>query len=113
MVSGENSPREPFDGCGFSTHAEMAALKHLQRSSLTVNKYWHKKKITVDLIVLCVTKTGKLRMSKPCSHCVAKLVKCDNVKIKNVYYSDREMGITRITFSKLTKSETYVSRAFR
>lgn len=91
----------------------MAALKHLQRSSSTVNKYWHKKKIQVDLIVLCVTKTGKLRMSKPCAHCIKKLILCDNVKIKNVYYSDREMGITQVTFSELIKEEKYVSRAFR
>ncbi len=58
-----------------SLHAEIDALKSLQRS---IESY--------DLVVLRFSHT-KLMPSRPCYHCLKTLVN-SNIKIKNVYYSD-------------------------
>ena len=113
MSKGYNSSTEPFNGCRFSTHAEMSALMHLKRSKFGKNKYWNKGKISVDLVVLCITKTGKLRMSKPCEHCIKKLIECTNIKINYVYYSNRDSLITKIRFNKLIITKCVKSIAFK
>ena len=113
MASAYNSEKEPYIGCGYSTHAEIATLKNLKRCKNGKNKYWEKGRLEIDILVLRISKTGKLGMSKPCDHCIQQLLDCTNVRIKNVYYSNRQEGLTCVKFYNLVREEKYISRAFR
>lgn len=101
MSIGENSHREIVSGCGIGTHAEMASKKHLMRSKITRNRYWKKKKIIVNLVVIRVNSGGSLGSSLPCKKCTQYLYADKCIKINWVYYSDSDGTIKRIKFNKL------------
>lgn len=67
-----------------STHAEIDALNKLKTKknvNIKNNKF--------DLVVIRLSRTGKLGESRPCFHCLEKLEN-SNVKIRNVYYSSND-----------------------
>lgn len=81
-----------------STHAEIDAL----------NKFINKidqsdKKKRYDLLVLRLSKTGKLGESRPCYHCLEKLEK-SNINIHNVYYSTKDGAIEKEKFNTMKES---------
>jgi len=86
-----------------SVHAEMDALDNLrQKNYLIGNK-------AMNLLVIRLTKTGKLGESRPCYHCLQRLNDC-GVKIKYVYYSTADGRIMREKLSDMIDSpKTYVS----
>lgn len=92
-----------------SSHAEYNAIRNL-----TINKH---KKIYVDILVLRVTLSGKLNMSKPCKHCIASFNIMPLKKgyiIKNVYYSNECGAIEKCTLCKLDQStDKHITYAHR
>jgi len=73
-----------------------------------------KRIIVVDLLVIRVSKTGKLGNSRPCKHCLLHLSQNKDVKVRNVYYSTRDTTIVREKFNTMLESDkTYVSSGFR
>lgn len=79
----------------------------VSRSVQTRSRYWDKHRLKMDLLVVCITDSGKLRMSKPCPNCVRTLSQNRSIQIRHVYYSDRDGGITRVKFSELCKELVY------
>lgn len=76
--------------CGKShlctTHAEVDAIgKAASNRSL-------KDRALMDLVVIRVSSTGKLGMSRPCYHCI-RSIRNARFKIENVYYSNAEGDI--------------------
>jgi cytidine deaminase len=67
-----------------SIHAEMDAINKLPKKDGRLQK--------ISLLVLRVTKAGKLTMSKPCMHCIEKMnsVISKNYKISSVFYTNKE-----------------------
>lgn len=112
--AGINTPREPVPGVPYDTHAEKDALTKFMRSSVYRHKV-NEKGMKIDLIVLCFTASGQLRMSKPCNLCIKMMSDIANKKkiiVKNVYYSTRNGTITKEKFGEVANS-TYKSLLFR
>jgi cytidine deaminase len=88
MASGINFPvRGNFNP---SRHAEHDALLKLRKKISNRKKH---KKIVVDLTVIAVTRSGKYASSRPCWHCIQRILKLLvewNVKLRMVYYSTAE-----------------------
>lgn len=84
-----------------STHAEIDALNRLKYSRITRSRYWDKKKLKMDLLVVSFNPSGSLRMSKPCENCMKKLAEDKCVKIRYVYYSDRGGKIIKRKFNDI------------
>jgi hypothetical protein len=96
-----------------SIHAEHDAITKLRNfMSVKINKNRKiNKKLRVDLIVISRTKTGKLASSKPCIHCVQRLIKATiklNVYIKNVHYSTPDGTIEITKFRDLVKDDSLI-----
>lgn len=71
-----------------------------------------------NLLVIRITKHGSLSSAKPCYHCIKQLINANNIKIKNVYYSDPPGIIQCISFNELAKSVIngtydYISSGYR
>lgn len=64
-----------------SVHAEVACILNAKRDLKGYN-----------ILVIRVNKQGKLRMAKPCDHCLAYL---NHVGIRHIYFST-EKGIKRL-----------------
>lgn len=99
------------DGIKPSIHAEKNAidnLPHLPRKKALVN---------VSLLVVRVSKTGKLGSSKPCQQCIqtmATLPVKKGYKIQSIYYSDTDGNIIETTIKKLdAEDEPHVSRYWK
>ena len=93
-------------------HSEVCAVSKLRKLP---DRLKNPKKI--DIIVLRVTSTGKLGMSKPCKHCIFALSSIPlklGYKIDDVYYSNDEGTITKTTMTHLLKEDDqHVSRGNR
>jgi hypothetical protein len=108
IVSGQNSMREAWNGCGYGLHAEMEAISHLPPQNKNARRKY------IDLIVIRVDLLGNLKSSKPCAKCIEYLGKIRNYKIGNVYYSNEYGHIISIKFSRLSCSkEKHFSKRFR
>jgi len=73
------------------------------------------KKVKIDILVVRVDKTGKLKNSKPCFKCIEYMLKylpTKNYVLKNVYYSEQE-GIIKKSLQQLVNSEKHVSKRHR
>ncbi len=73
-----------------SIHAEHDMINRLRRLRSG-------EKETVSIVVLRLTKHGKLSMSRPCEKCEEKLrcMLCKGYIVKKVYYSNAEGSIVR------------------
>lgn len=103
LVKGENSDLPSYNS-PISTHAEINALNRLL-------EYKGKKisRVKYDLLVIRLSKGGKMASSRPCYHCICTMEK-SNVKIRYVYYSTIEGTIEREKFNKMKLSPlTYIS----
>lgn len=86
-----------------SIHAEHSALQKL----IKINR--HRKIITsstkIDMVVLRISKQGKLGYSRPCKRCLIKMTSLENhIKIKNIYYSDSDGTIKMERLSSMLNS---------
>jgi len=70
---------------------------------------------SIDVCVLRVSRTGKLGNSKPCLHCVKKMINMQSqgVKINNIYYTDEDGEIVKTTLRKLYDTTDHISRGNR
>jgi hypothetical protein len=82
ITYGENSMRRSSSGLP-STHAEMDGLRRIKTHHSLNPK---RNKDCYDIIVIRLSKSGKLGISRPCYHCL-KSLKDSNINIKYVYYS--------------------------
>ena len=113
IAMGENSERYRFNNIKIKMHAEIDALNNLHYliHSGKMKKINIKK---MDLIVIRVTKTGKLGESAPCYHCTNELNKNSKIKINNLYYSKNDGTIKCIKFDEWYKNGTsHVSKGWR
>ena len=93
-------------------HSEVSAISKLKKLK---DRLKNPKKI--DIIVLRVSSTGKLGMSKPCKHCIFALSSIPlklGYKIDDVYYSNDTGTISKTTMTHLLKEDNpHVSRGNR
>lgn len=103
---GENQKYNQWSN-SLSTHAEIDALNRLKSKNINIKRY------KFDLLVIRISKTGKLGESRPCYHCLKKLEE-SGIKIKNVYYSTNLFGIQKEKFNLMKDSDkTTYSRGYR
>ena len=89
-----------------STHAEIVALKKLLK--------WRNKPKQLDLVVIRCSKSGVLGESRPCYHCLERLMKEHKIVIRNVYYSTYNKEIQKERFAEmLNDSRTKKSSGYR
>jgi hypothetical protein len=93
-------------------HSEVCAVSKLRKLP---DRLKNPKKI--DIVVLRVSPTGKLGMSKPCKHCIIGLSIIPlrlGYKIDDVYYSNDGGTITKTTMTRLLQEDNpHVSRGNR
>jgi hypothetical protein len=80
-------------------HAEHNAINNLQPS-----KTKGKKLEVINILVLRFSKTGNIKNSKPCSNCINRISSVSQIKgykVKHVYYSNEDCGITCSTLKEL------------
>lgn len=98
-----------FEPCGVkythlsSVHAEHSAMLNL----LKINRY--RRYIDpgdyVNIIVVRISKDGKIGNSRPCENCIKRLKKFNKqIKIKYVYYSNAEGRINMEHFANMESS---------
>lgn len=88
-----------------SIHAEDNVIRNLPMNTKRSKK--------VDMLVIRVTKTGELALSKPCIHCI--LLMCTRLPTKgyalrDVYYSTAQGTLEVVKFRTLIFSEHHMSR---
>ena len=93
--------------CHSSIHAEIDAYNKLIRGKYANARKIKKEKI--DLIVIRINKNGELKQSRPCKHCINKLINMANYKIGKVYYSDENGNIVSETLTDLINNSNYVT----
>ena len=106
---GENSPNSAYCWIPISTHAEIDALKKIKAI------YSRDRRILkLNLLIIRITKTGKIGCAKPCFHCMKQLCAATFVNIKKVYYSDQAGEIICEKFSALAESKDhYISSGYK
>ena len=110
IIVGINSARYVYSCVPISTHAEIDALQKL-KSEYIRGKI---KRMTMDLLVVRLSKTGMMSMSAPCQHCLKQLANAKYVNIKNVYYSKNKDEIVCERFDTLINSaEQFISSGYR
>ena len=82
-----------------SRHAEIDVLKKEKKNYCLTRKIRK-----FDLIVVKVSKTGNISTARPCYHCIKQLESASFVRIKNIFYSNKEGNIIKETFEQLIKS---------
>jgi hypothetical protein len=91
-------------------HAEQDAMMKLPSLS---NK---KRPEIVDLLVVRLSKTNRIQNSKPCNNCI-KLMNIipeqKGYKIRYIYYSNQEGGLTRTSLNNLMNEEQHYSKYYR
>ena len=99
IITGSSSGRYAYKSIPISRHAEIDVLKKEKKN------YCLTKKIRrFNLIVVKVSKTGNISTARPCYHCIKQLNSASFVRIKNIYYSNKEGNIIKETFEQLIKS---------
>jgi deoxycytidylate deaminase len=90
-----------------STHAEIDVLIKLLNHKISKLRY-----LKFILIVIRITKSGKLTMSRPCKHCL-EILSRSGIRIREVHYSTTEGTIANEKFSDLISSDNkHTSRGF-
>lgn len=99
IITGSSSGRYAYKSIPISRHAEIDVLKKEKKNySLT------KKIRKFNLIVIKISKTGNISTARPCYHCIKQLESASFVRIKNIFYSNKEGNIIKETFEQLIKS---------
>lgn len=99
-----------FQGKNPGIHAEQNAILKLPNSK-------NKNRLEiVDLLVVRLSKTNRIQNSKPCNNCINfmnTIPKQKGYKIRYVYYSNQEGGITRTSLNNLMNEEQHYSKYYR
>lgn len=113
LVKGYNSMTASNSPLFLSLHAEISACKRLARIATKLKLRMSR----ADLIVLRVSRDGKMGSSRPCYHCIKQLDKYTrmlNFKLRYVYYSNSDGKIIREKFYDLLNSDVkHFSRGSR
>lgn len=111
IIMGESSTRQ-LGYCPISIHAEMDVLRKIYKNnSISMNS---KRIEKFDILVIRISKTGKLGPSRPCFHCINSMMNTPIVKIQYVYYSTIDGKIVREKLDTMLESEmTVVSTGWR
>jgi len=83
---------------GATIHAEHFAINKLKIRDK------NKKLYRISLLVIKISNTGLISMSKPCKHCVENMQLLANRKgyhIENIYFSNNKREIEKWTYSDL------------
>jgi hypothetical protein len=110
ITYGENSMRRSNSGLP-STHAEMDGLRRIRVHHSRNPK---RNKDCYDIIVIRLSKSGKLGISRPCYHCLKSLSE-SNINIKYVYYSTGNGDeIVRESLNEMLNNEvSHISAGWR
>lgn len=79
----------------YSTHAEINFMKKI--------KNWKNLPKKFNILVIKISKTGKICNSKPCKNCISYF-KNSRLPIKNIYYSIDENTILCENINKITNN---------
>jgi tRNA(Arg) A34 adenosine deaminase TadA len=113
IIMGENSMRK-HPRCPISTHAEMDVLRKVFKQTQTLSNSSSRRIDRYDVLVIRVSKTGKLGASRPCYHCINSMQNNPFVKIRNVYYSVNNGQIVRERLEDMLNSSlTTISTGWR
>jgi hypothetical protein len=87
----------------------MDAIEKLKRREHTSNRI-----ISVNILIIRLSKTGVLNNSKPCMNCLKHLQNLPRYgyRVKYVYYSDENGDIVKEKLDDLICKSTYVSFRF-
>ena len=83
---------------GATIHAEHLAINKLK------SRPKNKKLERVSILVIKISNTGLISMSKPCKHCVENLQRLANEKgyyIEDIYFSNNNREIEKWAYSEL------------
>ena len=75
-----------------------------------------KKPIKISALVIRITRTGELGMSKPCAHCTISLFRLPRkfgYVITDIYYSDENGDIIKTSMNQLLEGPQHISRGNR
>jgi len=99
-----------IDGKNPGVHAEEDAINRFMPLKLKKNLE------VVDLLVIRLSKTNKIQSSKPCINCIRTMQTAPlkkGYKIRYVYYSNSEGGITRSNLKTLENEDQHISRYYK
>ena len=110
LIIGENSSKR-LGNTPIFTHAEMDVIRKIYNNkTLNTNKRIDK----FDVLVIRVSKFGKLGSSRPCYHCINSMMNTPILKINYVYYSTNDGIIVREKLDKMLNSDlTIVSTGWK
>ena len=110
IIIGENSSKR-LGNTPIYTHAEMDVIRKMYNNkTFNTNKRIDK----FDVLVIRVSKIGKLGSSRPCYHCISGMMNTPIVKINYVYYSTNDGIIVREKLDRMLESElTIVSTGWK
>jgi hypothetical protein len=110
IIIGENSSKR-LGNTPIYTHAEMDVIRKMYNNkTFNTNKRIDK----FDVLVIRVSKIGKLGSSRPCYHCISGMMSTPIVKINYVYYSTNDGIIVREKLDRMLESElTIVSTGWK
>ena len=79
---------------------------HAEHDSINKLPYYRRQRsfCSINILVIRLTKTNKLGMSRPCQNCIKNMNILPRKKgyiIKDVYYSDSEGKVVKTTLNKL------------
>jgi hypothetical protein len=106
---------------GVNKYADVGGLKptiHAEQDAINRLPILPKKKTlaNINILVIRISKSGKLGTSKPCEKCIyamKMLPERRGYRIKNVYYSNVEGNILQTTIRKLESEEMHVTRYWK
>jgi len=87
---------------GATIHAEHSAINKLKARDK------NKKFLKINIVVIKISNTGLISMSKPCKHCIENMQILANRKgyyIDSVYFSNNSREMEKWTYSKLENEE--------
>jgi hypothetical protein len=88
------------------THAEEHAINTFLRDYVNIHGPFkgNSKKIHADLLVIRVSKSGHLKNSKPCKHCVMMMSSLKYLHIDNIWYSNDVGDLKKVKLQDLCES---------
>ena len=111
IAVGENSDKCRYNNDKIKVHAEIDAVNKMTYL-IKSNKIKNRK--SFDLVVIRISRGGKLSESAPCFHCTQELSKLTLFTINNLYYSRADGTITCIKFSDwVSCGTTHISKGWK
>ncbi len=103
---GVNKPQKIY----ISKHAEEDAITRFMQLNHVRGKRTKGK--SYNLLVIRMTRCGKFCSSRPCYHCIQKLIE-SGLNIKYIFYSDNDNSIKKEKFRDMIYSESHISKGYK